>query len=286
MVGIAPVPCGGCIPCRVNRRRLWTTRQVLESFCHTENTFVTLTYADENLPKTEKGLPTLCPKDVTNWLKRMRKKCSFRYFLVGEYGDKTWRPHYHLSMFGISAADQPVLQKEWKHGYVHAAEFNWETAQYTAGYVVKKLTKPDGTFGGVGLDGRKPEYSRKSNRPGLGATAVPVIAAAILSDAGLEDYANVGDVPRSLNIGRKSVPIGRYLRQKLRDEIGAPESDKQKQVARYYAEKSEDLHRLLADSISAQEALSPSALFARETLGRQIQIKSRYRRQQISRRTL
>jgi len=74
IIGALPVGCGQCIPCRVNRRRVWAHRIVLEAKEHPQNAFVTLTYNEENLPRTRDGIPTLRPDDLTLWLKRFRKR--------------------------------------------------------------------------------------------------------------------------------------------------------------------------------------------------------------------
>ena len=50
MKDAVPFGCGQCLPCRVNKRRLWTNRIMLESMCHDDNAFVTLTYNDDNIP--------------------------------------------------------------------------------------------------------------------------------------------------------------------------------------------------------------------------------------------
>lgn len=49
MIGVMPCPCGKCIPCLINRKRLWKHRLILESYCHDKSAFVTLTYNDDQL---------------------------------------------------------------------------------------------------------------------------------------------------------------------------------------------------------------------------------------------
>ena len=94
--------CGQCMPCRLNKKRIWTHRIMLESYEYSDNTMVTLTYDDEHLPRLDDGRGTLVPKDFQDWLKRFRKAVEprrVRYFGVGEYGDQLWRPHYHVILF-------------------------------------------------------------------------------------------------------------------------------------------------------------------------------------------
>jgi len=66
---------------------------MLESLCHEDNAFITLTYDNENLPENA----TLVPKDLKDFQKRLRYHANIdlRFFSVGEYGEKTQRPHYH-----------------------------------------------------------------------------------------------------------------------------------------------------------------------------------------------
>ncbi len=164
--GTVPFGCGQCLPCRLNRRRVWTARQVLESFMHDESVFVTLTYDEEHVHPDGH----LVPDHVTRWLKRFRKAIyplKVRYFLCGEYGDTSWRPHYHLSLFGVGRWCEELIEETWPYGFVQVGDFNEQTAQYVAGYVVKKLTNEDHHA----LDGRPPEYARQSRRPGLDADA-------------------------------------------------------------------------------------------------------------------
>jgi len=92
------VGCGQCIHCRANRRREWVLRILLELEKHEFNTFLTLTYDDVHLP----GDQSLQPKHLTDFFKRLRKKVEYpiRYYAVGEYGEETERPHYHIALFG------------------------------------------------------------------------------------------------------------------------------------------------------------------------------------------
>ena len=45
------VPCGKCMACRVKRTMEWSVRILDEASYYKANTFLTLTYNDENLPK-------------------------------------------------------------------------------------------------------------------------------------------------------------------------------------------------------------------------------------------
>ena len=119
-----PVGCNQCMPCRYNRRRIWTFRILLESMVHSHNSFLTLTYDEKHLP--EGG--TLVPRDAQLFIKRLRNnfwdfhtRCrlpvpKLRYYLVGEYGDNTWRPHYHLALFGASIAHTDIINRSWGLG--------------------------------------------------------------------------------------------------------------------------------------------------------------------------
>lgn len=210
--------CGQCNPCRVNRRRIWTNRLLLESTQHEFNTFVTLTYKDESLP--ENG--TLVPDDLQSFLKRLRRLIEprrLRFYAVGEYGDLTFRPHYHLLLFGCSELEAQTFANAWGLGGVYAAECNEATCDYVAGYVLKKMTKPDDPR----LEGRYPEFSRMSLRPGIGATAMHSVANALETRSGSLALTILGDVPNELQSGTSKRPVGRYLKKVLRRRLGIPE---------------------------------------------------------------
>lgn len=144
------VPCGTCICCREEQARQAAIRIAHEATCHEANAFVTPTYNDQNIP----AYGSLDYSHLVKFLKRLRKHYGkLRYYAVGEYGDESLRPHYHLCIFGHSFSDDriitrrephllwtsPMLTKIWGHGNVTVGALTFETARYTASYVTKKL---------------------------------------------------------------------------------------------------------------------------------------------------
>lgn len=250
--GTVTFGCGQCLPCRINKQRLWSHRIVLESFKHDNSSFITLTYSDEHLP--EGG--TLVPKDTQDWLKRLRSRFSetkFRYFLVGEYGDQFGRPHYHAALYGYppcfdvtSSVNRriqckcetcrPILET-WGKGRVSVDRLEPNSASYIAGYVTKKLTNKNDPKVKEHLGDRHPEFARMSLKPGIGAPAIEELARVIeeFGDCALDD----GDVFKTLQHGKKKLPLGRYLTTKLRKEIGL-EDQKEIQFKKFLEEKYEE----------------------------------------------
>lgn len=240
--GIQPYGCGQCLPCRLNRRRLWSHRLMLESYFHEESCFVTLTYDQENLPHGN----TLVPKHPQDWLKRLRRNSSrkIRYFLVGEYGDDTQRAHYHAALFGVGYSHSELIRQSWGKGHVHIGDLTEKSAAYIAGYVTKKMTSPDDPR----LNGRYPEFARMSLKPGIGAASVAKLTEFVTSEHGSNDLIRTGDVPSQLRHGKKMYPLGRYLRRKIREyagfkEIGGQEIPKLQR----FQEMSELLEAALAE---------------------------------------
>lgn len=220
--------CGQCFTCRVNQRRVWTHRLMLEAQEHAENAFVTLTYSPENTPEDE----SLRPADLRNYFKRLRKKLEpvrFRYFAVGEYGKGGGHPHYHIALFGtptcrrnttrLSRSGKPCCDicslhaNTWGMGHVFLGTLNEQSAAYTVGYVIKKLYRK----GEEENASRHPEFARMSNRPGIGAAAMDEVASTILNH-NLET--SMIDVPVALRHGKKILPLGKYLRRRLRTRLG------------------------------------------------------------------
>lgn len=194
---------------------------MLEAKQYEDNAFITLTYDDEHLPIGG----TLVPAHYQLWLKRLRKRLSpqtIRYFVVGEYGEGTERPHYHAILFGFphcrnapslctkrKCAVCSIVSDTWGHGLVQVGTLTHASAQYCAGYITKKLTKADDPR----LKGRHPEFAQMSRMPGLGSGFMYDLASTILEHRTIE---KTGDVPTALRHGTKLMPLGRYLTRRLR----------------------------------------------------------------------
>lgn len=264
--GLHAFPCGQCDPCRANRKKLWTHRIHLESLNHEHNSFVTLTYLPDAEPLSPSNLGTLLPSHLTNFLKRLRRSyepLKLRYFAVGEYGDASFRPHYHLALFGFPVCHRrrtehrlstccPVcdlLASCWDFGAVDSRPLEVGSARYIAGYVTKKMTKPDDER----LKDRHPEFTRMSLKPGLGALSMEDIAANLLSAEGGRVVALQEDVPTSLMMGSKPFPLGRYLRRKLREQLGLPPGAPPEVLQKWEAE----MHDLLLDAFGPRSHSNP-----------------------------
>lgn len=182
------LPCGRCIGCRLERSRQWAARIMLEAQAHEKTSFVTLTYSPENLPSP----PSLDYSHFQLFMKRLRKRLGpVRFFMCGEYGDTTRRPHYHVCLFGHDFSDDrrfhnvspqghnlyvsPTLADLWSFGHCLIGELTFESAAYVARYVLKKVTgqPAEAHYKHVDADGTvhplEPEFCRMSLKPGIGA---------------------------------------------------------------------------------------------------------------------
>lgn len=206
-----PFPCGQCLPCRINKRRVWSTRLWLEAMSHSDNLpMILLTYSDDELPLTLDGRPSLCKRDIQLYLKRLRKYgLKFRYYIAGEYGPETNRPHYHAVFFGISPIYADKVCETWPHGIASLGYDNsFESYQYVAGYVTKKIVvKRDMN------DTRVPEFALMSRKPAIGSMALNVIITTLNEHPDI--IQSVLSNP-SLRLNGHYSPIGRTLADKLR----------------------------------------------------------------------
>lgn len=212
-----PFPCGQCLPCRINKRRVWSTRLWLEQISHADNLpMLTLTYDDDNLPFSLDGKMSLCKSDLQWYIKRMRNHgFKFRYYAAGEYGEHSHRPHYHLLVFGVSPIFISDFVSNWPYGLVHSGyDTSFEASQYVAGYVTKKFVAK--------TDSQQREFALMSRKPALGSFALRYI---------VDIYRDYPDLIEktinnfSLKVNGRFSPIGRTLVDKLRLIIGSDNSN-------------------------------------------------------------
>lgn len=184
------VPCGQCIGCRIDRSRMWAIRCVHEAKFHLRNSFVTLTYDQNNIPTSN----SLVKEHLQLFFKRLRKAgYVFRYYACGEYGEDSNRPHYHVVFFGINfdfdrkqhskprdgvtLYTSKILSDTWGMGHCIIGDFSYQSAAYVARYCMKKhnitgeddyhYTRVDSSSGEI--FNIQPEFALMSRRPGLGS---------------------------------------------------------------------------------------------------------------------
>ena len=114
------VPCGKCWQCRLSKQNMYYVRSFYQwqmtRYYGGYTSFLTLTYNNENLPKTPVyGIPTFYKPDCQKYIKRVRKNLALAYsrnnglsigeaqkrianqlsyFLVSEYGEHTYYLEY------------------------------------------------------------------------------------------------------------------------------------------------------------------------------------------------
>lgn len=153
------MPCGKCPFCTATRRADWILRLNVEARLHLDKHFITLTYANPHLV-WKHGQPQLCKRHLQLWFKLVRRAgYKIRYYAVGEYGSTTYRPHYHIILFGYVPED--LIRSSWKYGQVHIGTVTQASIAYTLGYIVNSK-------GPFMLSNRERPFSLMSRKPGLG----------------------------------------------------------------------------------------------------------------------
>lgn len=192
------IPCGQCIGCRLEHSRQWAIRSVHEASLYKDNCYLTLTYNEENLPADG----SLNKRDIQLFLKNLRESerrkgnGNIRFFQCGEYGDENDRPHHHAIIFNFDFEDKYYWKKKngfklyrsdyleslWKHGNSLIGSVTFESCAYVARYITKKVTgeKAKGHY-----QGKLPEFTTMSRRPGIGAPWVQKYADDIFSAGGI-----------------------------------------------------------------------------------------------------
>lgn len=190
---------------------------LLESQCHDASVFVTLTYEQEPAGRT------LVLRDLQLFLKRLRERLGpFRYYAVGEYGERSQRPHYHALLFGVSVFDQNPIYLAWQNGFVQVSDFTAERALYVSKYITKFDTRQ--------LGERLKPFAVMSRRPAIGSGAVDgALSRVVTSVGGACHVARTADVPNQFRQDGKLYPLGRTLTKRLREKTGY-ESEEAKSV--------------------------------------------------------
>lgn len=149
------VPCGKCVACKQRRSRQWIFRLKQENKLSENSYFVTLTYDDHNLVYSDSGVPTLCKPDFQRYIKRLRRAqekknpaLKLKYFACGEYGSRTFRPHYHALLFNVIPE---LIEKCWSIdgepiGLVHIGTVTEDSIAYNTKYIMKAICEYQDQF--------------------------------------------------------------------------------------------------------------------------------------------
>lgn len=141
-----PVPCGKCPECLKRRVSAWSFRLMEEEKNSTSAHFITLTYDTKHVPISRNGFMTLCKDDVQKFFKRLRKasalisEVSIKYYLCGEYGGRTKRPHYHAIVFNVPS--QMLIERSWMLGTIDYGTVSGASVGYTLKYMHKRKMIP------------------------------------------------------------------------------------------------------------------------------------------------
>lgn len=182
------------------------------------------------------------------------KPRKIRFMHCGEYGEFKQRPHHHAIIFGIDFSFDKsevryswklkrnkvvhfnnILNDLWKFGDVTTDKVNYQTCNYVARYITKKVVNKnkvyiDRDIAGSIYKGRLEEYCTQSNRKGLGYDYYMQNSDKINKDLKLCFKNNKGEI--------KYCPLPRYFKELMK---------------RYYKQ---DFLRMQKLSIEKQEQFS------------------------------
>lgn len=182
--------CNRCVGCFQSRAGAWAMRCWHEASLSNDNCFITLTYNDEHLPPGA----SLFYRDFQLFMKRFKIQVArdqgslvadrIRFFMCGEYGEQTARPHYHAAIFNYDFSDKyywrrspsghrlyrsTFLEDRWSDelgaiGHCEIGDLTFDSAAYIARYIFKKDFGEDSD---KNYGGRLPEFISMSRRPGI-----------------------------------------------------------------------------------------------------------------------
>lgn len=255
------IPCGKCMNCLSRKRQEWLFRLQQELKVSETCYFVTLTYDNEHLKYNSTNDAILSKDDVQKFMKRLRKQWKehkLRYFLCGEYGKNTFRPHYHIILFNAPEDHSPnhfklanQIEKSWQKGHVDILDdVKGAALNYAAKYIMMRNEVPKSFV--------KP-FVLTSRRPGLGANYT--------DKEDVRNYFRENDEALPVCDGHK-LPLPRFYTSKIFSEdemedryyrIKQLQDDKVEQRFNEYARKG-----LTCREMAALEANKEQARFANE----------------------
>lgn len=167
-----PVRCGQCRQCRLTRMNDYIGRLLCEANQSDHVLFTTLTYA----PRDDLSDKILTPRHFQDYIRALRDRyrkegVKIRYLVVGEYGERKGRAHFHAILFFTGGRpDWPDANRhwipEWPHGHV---QLKWNPGVYGMRYVCKYLLKEQSVPGQDDKYQAGRSWFSMSKKPALGS---------------------------------------------------------------------------------------------------------------------
>lgn len=240
------VPCGRCPACIDNKRNQWIARIKMEEKNSFSAYFVTLTYAEEYLPRNKYGNPCFSKRDFQLFMKRLRKALSIktdipvniRHFTVGEYGSQFGRPHYHSILFNLPSFGDTwrLISKCWPYGRISVSLLNGRRIGYVCNYMYGKSDMPNYQ---ITDDNKLPFMCSK--RPGIGSN--------YNSEAVRQWHVNHLDKP-FMRVDGQFYSLPRYYLDKIFDEKQLKRYKILKQLYIKQLLESEDYHKYHGEDVT------------------------------------
>lgn len=164
------VKCGKCLVCKRRKQMEWSIKLINEAKYHKTACFITLTFdnrilLDKQSRASKFGANASFIFNINNskdyftkFIKRLRKHYkdkAISYFHIGEYGEKTKRPHHHAIIYGIDFSEDRIemersksgktqyhsqtLYNLWACGRVSIQDLNPHNTAYICQYSLKKF---------------------------------------------------------------------------------------------------------------------------------------------------
>ncbi|THF60015.1 rolling circle replication-associated protein [Ollibium composti] len=228
------VACRKCWQCLERKVDDWVGRNIAEGKTATAAHVVTLTYGED---LTIGGIDhiraaVLTYSDVQKYLKYLRVDgYPVRYFVVGEYGSKKGRAHWHIVLYWQGDVPDHVLrenfkEKHWPHGWSYWDKVSPEAIRYACKYLQKDM----------GDDARQGFGPMPSKKPPLGDAYFRDLAERYV-DAGLAPqdlFYSFSDVRRVPNGTRgKTVKVFREASKPIQFMMSGKTADN---FCRYFVE--------------------------------------------------
>lgn len=146
------VACHKCWQCIRNKIDDWTGRCVAESQTAVATRSITLTYGRDNrigeIDHVKAAVLTY--SDVQKYLRSLRDGGykPLRYFVVGEYGSRKGRAHWHIILFfhgqvPLRPLDQQIECEHWPHGWSFWQLASPPAIRYVTKYIAKEVETED-----------------------------------------------------------------------------------------------------------------------------------------------